>query len=150
MTPDGFKKRTKAFALRGIRLAEALPKSTTGAVIAKQLLRCTTSVGANYRSACRAKSRADFISKMRIVEEECDETLYWMELLVESEQVQASLLEGLMKEADAILSLVVASIKTARSRKQSPIPNPQSPIPNPQSSIPDPQSPIRNRRGVKS
>ena len=130
MTPDDFKRRTKAFALRGIRLAEALPKSMTAQVVAKQLLRCTTSVGANYRAACRAKSRADFIAKMRIVEEECDESLYWMELLVESGHVESGRLEDLKKEADEILSLVVASIRTARSRKQSPIPNPQSPIPN--------------------
>ena len=128
MTPDDFKRRTKAFALRGVRLAEALPKSVTGRVIGKQLLRCTTSVGANYRSACRAKSRADFIAKMRIVEEECDESLYWMELLVESGLVDAALLGDLMEEADVIVSLVVASIKTARSQKQSPIVNRQSPI----------------------
>ena len=121
MTPDDFKKQTKAFALRGIRLAEALPKSTTGQVIGKQLTRCATSVGANYRAACRAKSRAEFVAKMRIVEEECDESLYWMELLVESQLVSAELLEDLMSEANAIVSLVVASIKTARSRKQSPI-----------------------------
>ena len=78
MTPDGFKTRTKAFALRSIRLVEALPASTTGQVLGRQLLRCATSVGANYRSACRAKSRADFIAKMRIVEEECDEAV-WVE-----------------------------------------------------------------------
>ncbi|MBN2563385.1 MAG: four helix bundle protein [Phycisphaerae bacterium] len=130
MTPDDFKKRTKAFALRGIRLAEALPKSTTGHVIGKQLMRCATSVGANYRSACRAKSRADFVAKMRIVEEECDESLYWMELLAESGQVEATLLEGLMNEANEILSLVVASIKTARARRQLGISNRQSPISN--------------------
>jgi len=128
MTPDEFKKRTKAFALRGIRLAESLPKSTTGTVIAKQLLRCTTSVGANYRAACHAKSRADFIAKMRIVEEECDESMYWMELLVESGMVELRRLDDIMKEADEIVSLVITSIKTARSRKKSPISNLQSPI----------------------
>lgn len=128
MTPDDFRARTKAFALRGIRLAEALPKSTTGHVIGKQLMRCATSVGANYRSACRAKSRADFVAKMRIVEEECDESLYWMELLVETGQVKAAALVDLMKEANEILSLVVTSIKTARARKESAIPNCQSPL----------------------
>ena len=128
MTPDDFKTRTKAFALRGIRLANALPNSTTGRVLGKQLLRCATSVGANYRSACRAKSRADFIAKMRIVEEECDEALYWMELLVESDQVEAALVEDLRSEGNEILSLVVASIKTARNRKESPIANRRSPI----------------------
>jgi four helix bundle protein len=87
-----------------------------------------TSVGANYRAACRAKSRADFIAKMRIVEEECDEALYWMEPLVEGRQGRAELVGDLIDEADEILSLVVASIKTARARRQSPIPNRQSPI----------------------
>jgi four helix bundle protein len=94
----------------------------------KQLLRCVTSVGANYRAACRAKSRADFIAKMRIVEEECDEALYWMELLIESNQLRAGLLHDLMNEANEILCLVITSIKTARAHRQSPIGNPQSPI----------------------
>ena len=128
MTPEDFKKRTKAFALRGIRLAESLPATTAGRTIGRQLLRCATSVGANYRSACRAKSRADFIAKMRIVEEECDETMYWMELLIESRLVEPERIDDLVEEANVILSLVVASIKTARSNRQSPIVKPQSPI----------------------
>jgi four helix bundle protein len=128
MTPEDFRERTKAFALRGIRLVQALPKFPAAQVMSKQLLRCMTSVGANYRAACRAKSRADFVAKMRIVEEECDEALYWMELLVESNQVRPELLRDLMNEADEILAMVVTSIKTARARKQSPISNPQSPI----------------------
>ena len=118
VTPEEFRRRTKAFAIRGIRLVQALLKSPAGQVMGKQLLRCVTSVGANYRAACRAKSRAHFIAKMRIVEEECDEALYWMELLTESGQAEAGLLRDLMKEGDAILSVVVASIKTARSRKR--------------------------------
>ncbi len=85
------------------------------------------SVGANYRAACRAKSRADFISKMGTVEEESDETLYWMELLVESGKVKAAVLKDLMREAGEILAITVASINTARSKK-----NPQSAIRNPQ------------------
>jgi four helix bundle protein len=104
-----------------IRLVQALPKLSVGDVLGKQLLRCGTSVGANYRAACRAKSRADFIAKMKIVEEECDESLYWMDLLIESEQVKAALLRDLIKEAEEILALVVASIKTARSSSQSSI-----------------------------
>ena len=100
-----------------IRLVEALPPSSAGRVIGGQLLRCGTSVGANYRSACRGRSRADFIAKMKIVEEECDEALYWMELLVESDLVKAALLADLTKEADEILAMVVASIKTSRSKK---------------------------------
>ena len=118
MNPDDFKKRTRTFALRVIRLVKALPKSTVGNVIGRQLLRCGTSVGANYRAACRARSRADFVAKMKIVEEECDESLYWIELLRESGEVEAALLKDLVKEGDAILSLVVASVKTARSRNE--------------------------------
>jgi four helix bundle protein len=114
MNPEEFKKRTKAYALRVIRLVEALPRNDTSKVLGRQLLRCGTSVGANYRSACRAKSRPDFISKMDIVEEEADESLYWMELLIESGQVKDSRLASLMKEGDEILALTVASINTAR------------------------------------
>jgi four helix bundle protein len=121
MNPDDFKRKTRAFAIRVIRLVQALPKLSVGDVLGKQLLRCGTSVGANYRAACRAKSRADFIAKMKIVEEECDESLYWMDLLIESEQVKAALLRDLIKEAEEILALVVASIKTARSSSQSSI-----------------------------
>lgn len=126
MNPDDFKRKTRAFAIRVIRLVQALPKLSVGDVLGKQLLRCGTSVGANYRAACRAKSRADFIAKMKIVEEECDESLYWMDLLIESEQVKAALLRDLMKEAEEILALVVASVKTARSSSQSSIVNRQA------------------------
>ncbi|PYV40899.1 MAG: four helix bundle protein [Acidobacteria bacterium] len=117
MNPDEFKKRTKAFALRIIRLVEALPKLPIPRAIGGQLLRSGTSVGANYRASCRARSRADFVSKMGIVEEECDESIYWMELLIESGQVKPARLEDLIKEASEILSLVVSSIRTARSPK---------------------------------
>ena len=81
---DDLKDRTKQFALRVIRLCEALPKGRTADVIGGQLLRCGTSVGANYRAACRARSPAEFIAKMGIVEEECDESLFWMELMIEA------------------------------------------------------------------
>ncbi|HUU83329.1 MAG TPA: four helix bundle protein [Phycisphaerae bacterium] len=126
MNPEELKNRTKAFALRVIRLADALPKSRVADVIGRQLLRSGTSVGANYRAACRARSRADFVAKMKIVEEECDETLYWIELLVESGRVEARLVEDLVKEGDGILSVIVASIKTARSRKNAEFVNRQS------------------------
>ena len=108
--------RTKAFALRVIRLVESLPKDRTANVIGRQLLRSGTSVGANYRAACRARSSAEFISKMGIVEEECDECVYWMELLVESGIVQQNRVEDLMGEADELVAIVVASIKTARRK----------------------------------
>jgi four helix bundle protein len=128
MTPDEFKKRTKAYALRIVRLAEALPKNSTCSVLGRQLLRAGTSVGANYRAACRAKSKADFISKMDTVEEECDESLYWMELLIESNHLKPRHAADLMNEGEEILSMVVASVNTARVRGQSAIRNPQSAI----------------------
>uniref|UniRef100_A0A7C4MMJ1 Four helix bundle protein n=1 Tax=Desulfatirhabdium butyrativorans TaxID=340467 RepID=A0A7C4MMJ1_9BACT len=108
MNADEFKNRTKAFAVRVIRLVEALPQNQTAKVIGNQLLRCGTSVGANYRAACRAKSPADFVAKMAIVEEECDESIYWMELIV----VEACLMDEkrlieLKNEANEILSMVV-------------------------------------------
>lgn len=110
--------KKKKFALGVIKLVEALPKSRTMDIIGKQLIRSGTSVGANYRAASRAKSPADFISKMGIVEEESDETIYWMELLVESGAIQQSLVEPLMKEANELLAITVSSIKTARSNKK--------------------------------
>ena len=117
MNAEDIKKRTKAFALRVISLVDSLPKGMTANVIGRQLLRCGTSVGANYRAACRAKSQADFIAKMGIVEEEADECLYWMELLIEARIVGLKKLEPLMKEADELLAITVASIKTARKTK---------------------------------
>lgn len=128
MTQEEMKVRTKKFALRVIRLVESLPDTKTANVIGNQLLRSGTSVGANYRAACRAKSTADFISKLSIVEEENDESIYWMELLIESETVKENLLRNLMKEADEILSIVVSSIKTSKENR-----NPKSEIPNPKS-----------------
>ncbi len=116
MKPEDFKKRTKAYALRIIAFLQTLPRNPTCVVLGRQLLRSGTSVGANYRSACRAKSRLDFISKMGTVEEEADETLYWLELLVESGEVTQQSVQQLLAEGDEILSLVVASINTARRR----------------------------------
>jgi four helix bundle protein len=86
-------------------------------VLGNQLLRSGTSVGANYRAASRAKSKADFIAKMGIVEEECDESLYWMEMLADAGLVDIARMAKLMKEGDEILSMVVASIRTARSSR---------------------------------
>ena len=112
-----FKQRTKQLALRVIRLTDALPVKPSSSVIGRQLLRCATSVGANYRAACRAKSTADLIAKLSIVEEEADECLYWLELLVESGTLPAAKLQALMTETNEILAMTVASIKTLR-RKQ--------------------------------
>ena len=117
MDKGAMQQRTKEFALRIIRLVEALPQDKTANVIGRQLLRSGTSVGANYRSSCRARSTADFISKMGIVEEEADESLYWMELLVDGGIVKPEKLESLIGEAEEILAITVPSIKTARKRK---------------------------------
>jgi four helix bundle protein len=114
MNQTDFKKRTKDYALRVIRLAESLPPDRISRVLGDQLLRAGTSVGANYRSSIRAKSRADFISKMGTVEEECDESLFWMEVLVEAGKMPVERLTSLMQKGDEIVAIVVASIKTAR------------------------------------
>ncbi len=114
---DALKAKTKLYALRVIKLVESLPRNRTAEVIGRQLLRSATSVGANYRAACRAKSSADFVAKMSIVEEEADECLYWMELLIESGLVSQKRLVDLIEESDAIVAIVVSSIKTARRGK---------------------------------
>ncbi|GAP12980.1 four helix bundle protein [Longilinea arvoryzae] len=108
--------RTKQFSLRIIRLVQSLPRSSVSSVIGKQLLRSGTSVGANYRAACRAKSRADFIAKMNIVIEEADESLYWMELLCEAKIIPQDRLSDLMNETDQLISIFTASVLTAREK----------------------------------
>lgn len=128
MTQTELKKRTKQLALRVIRLVESLPKTKTANVIGNQLLRSGTSVEANYRAACRAKSTADFINKLAIVEEEADGSMYWIELLVESKQIKLNLVESLLHEFDEILAIIVSAIKTSKARR-----NPKSAIPNPKS-----------------
>ncbi len=118
MTRDEMRARTKAFANRVIKLCRALPSDWVARTLGMQLLRSGTSVGANYRAACRAKSTADFLNKLKIVEEECDESIFWMELLVDNSLVKASRLERLMDEGDEILAIVVAAAKTTRSAKR--------------------------------
>jgi len=117
MTREEMKERTKAYANRVVKLCAALPNNWIARILGQQLLRSGTSVGANYRAVCRAKSNADFINKLRVVEEECDESLFWMELLVDNNLVKASRLAGLMKEADEIFAIVVSSAKTARTSR---------------------------------
>ena len=117
MDQSELKRRTKAFAVKIVRLFESLPQKRTAYVLGRQLLRCGTSVGANYRSACRAKSTADFVAKMGIVGEEIDETMYWLELLIEVGILKAEAVEAILKEANELLAIVVASIKTARKNK---------------------------------
>jgi four helix bundle protein len=115
MTREEMKGRTKVYANRIVKLCSALPGNWVAQTLGKQLLRCGTSVGANYRAVCRAKSNSDFINKLRIVEEECDESLFWMELLVDNNLMKAVRLSGLMKEANESLAMVVSSAKTARA-----------------------------------
>jgi len=117
MDEQVFKRRTKKLALNVIELVEALPKSRTADVIGRQLLRSATSVGANYRAACRGKSTADVMVKLAIVEEEADETAYWMELLIEAAIVPQARLADLLKKTNEIVAMTVASIKTLRGRK---------------------------------
>ena len=117
MTEQEFKKRTKDIALRIIKLVDSLPGSKSSEVIGKQLLRSGTSVGANYRAACRAKSTADLLHKLAIVEEEADESLYWMELLIDAKIIPEQKLSILMNDLNEIISMIVASIRTMRSKK---------------------------------
>ena len=126
MNEPEFKRRTKQVALRVIRLVESLPRSTTGQVLGKQLLRSGTSIGANYRSACRGKSRADVAHKLAIVEEEADESLYWIELLVDANLITEKRVKALCGEINEILAMTVASIKTIRRRTN--VANPKSKI----------------------
>src|SRR6266540_5696189 len=110
--------RTRLYALRAIQLVEALPRSRAADVTGRQLLRCATSGGAKYRAACRPRSTADFIAQMGIVEEEADESLYWLDLLAESGLVREEEVADLVAEGNELLAMTVASIKTARMRRQ--------------------------------
>jgi four helix bundle protein len=127
--PD-LKKRTNAFALRILKLVDATPETTAGRALASQIVRSGTSVAANYRAACRAKSPADFIAKMGTVEEEADETLFWLELIEESELVTPGKLAAIKQEANELIAITVASIKTARRNRA-----PNSAFRNPHSAI---------------
>jgi len=117
MTPDELRDRTKKFAADMVRFVRTLPNDDAARVMRKQLVRCSGSVGANYRSACLAKSNPDMVAKLKIVEEESDESKYWLEFLVDSETVPGKSISALHKEADEIFKIMTASIKTLR-RKQ--------------------------------
>ena len=114
MTASDLKQRTKEFALNTVRLVERLPRGRAADVIGRQLLRSGTSVAANYRSARRARSRREFIAKMGIVEEEADESSLWLDLLVEAGLVPSAQVAALRDEADQLVAITVASIRTAR------------------------------------
>lgn len=112
MNSTEFQDKTKRLGLHVIRFVEELPQNYTSRVIINQILRCALSVGANYRAVCRAKSDKDFINKMKIVEEECDETIYWLEIIEESGLAKVEVVTPLKREAKEILAMIVASINT--------------------------------------
>ena len=117
MNPTELKARTKTFALRIIKLTRAIPKSDdAGRIIAKQIVRSGTSVAANYRASCRARSQAEFIAKIGTVEEEADETALWLELLVESGIMSERKLSALLTEADELTAIMASSRKTAAGK----------------------------------
>ena len=107
--------RAKNFALRVFNMVEKLPKSKGTEVIIYQLIKASTSVAANYRAACRAKSRADFINKLKIVEEEPDESLFWLEFIADLNLIDFKLLENLLKEANELVAIFTAAIKTSKN-----------------------------------
>ena len=114
MNETQLKDRTKEFALRVMKLVSNLPKTIEGQAIGKQLFRSGTSVGANYRAACRGRSRAEFAAKLGTVEEEADESAFWMELIIEGGLLKKRLVEPLLKEADELVAIMAASRKSAR------------------------------------
>ena len=113
---DELKQRTKMFALRVIKVYQSLPKTTEAQIIGKQLLRSATSIAANYRAACRARSQAEYFSKISIVIEEADETMFWLELLWESNIFKQELLQSLYDENEEILKIVVVSRKNSQKK----------------------------------
>lgn len=120
MEPQEMIQRTRTLAVRSIRLVESLPRGRAADVIGRQLLRSATSVGANYRAALRARSKAEFLSKLGIVEEEVDETAYWLELLAESGVMRPDRLAALQQECHELTAIIVASIRTARNNPRHP------------------------------
>ena len=117
MTEADLKKRTKQFALRVMKLVGALPENSVGRPIGNQLIRSGTAIGANYRAACRGRSKAEFVAKLGIVVEEADESGYWLELIVEGDLLAKRLVEPLLKEANELTAIMVASRKSAMSSK---------------------------------
>lgn len=118
MTEKDLKERTKQFALRIVKLVNSLPKTTTGIEFGKQIFRSGTSVAANYRAACKAKSNKNFIYKLEVVLEEVDETLLWLELISDSDTIEKKKLEQLMDETNQLVSIFTKSIITTKNRSQ--------------------------------
>ncbi len=117
MTKEELKKRTKNFHIAIIQVCNGLPRSAAGFELAKQLMRSGGSVGANYRAACRAKSTNDFIYKIEIVIEEADESLYWLEVITESNMLAVEETTPLVKEANELISIFVSTVKTAKTKR---------------------------------
>lgn len=117
MTKEELKNRTKQFALRTIKLTNTLPSTELGRIIKNQLLRCSTSVASNYRAVCRSRSMLDFIAKLSVVEEEADESAFWLEIIIECGLIKKELVEPLLKEANEIVAIMVSAKRTARSNK---------------------------------
>ena len=127
MDEKELKERTKRFALRVIRLVQSLPKTMEAQTIGRQLLKAGTSVGANYRAACRGRSRAEFAAKLGIVEEESDESAFWLEIIIETGLLKKHLVQPLLDEADELVAIMVASrISTKKNLSQSKIANQKS------------------------
>ena len=121
MDSEALKKRTKDFALRVLKLVAALPKSVEGKAIANQIVRSGTSIAANYRAACRARSKAEFVSKLGIALEEADETQLWLELIVAAEILPSARVQPLLAEANELVAILVTSRKSAVANLKSAI-----------------------------
>jgi len=142
MNPDDLKRRTKQFALRVLKLVSALPNTVAGRAIGSQLVRAGTAVPANYRAACRGRSKAEFIAKLGTVEEEADESAFWMELIIEGELLKRNAVESLLTEANELTKIMASSrISASRSLKQS-----KAAQGNRNSTISNRQSAIGNRQ----
>ena len=117
MDPEELKRRTKAFAVRVVKMTEALPSKRAADIIARQVIRSATSVGANYRAACRARSHREFTARIGVVEEEADETQYWLEILVETGLMDEARLKDLIREASELTAIFTSSSQTARKNR---------------------------------
>ena len=119
MTEDELQKRTRLFARRVVKLVDSLPNTISGRVIGTQIIRSGTSIGANYREACYGRSSRDFASKISIAFAECQETIYWLELIGDTELVRPTRLKGILAEANELAAILCSSIKTCRTRLNS-------------------------------
>jgi len=151
MNEQELKARTKQFGLRILKLVDALPKTSAGRAIGNQLGRSGTSVGANYRAACRGRSKAEFIAKIGTVAEEADESAFWLELIIEGGLLKPELVSPLCQEAEELTAIFTSSGRTAKqNNQQSTIKNPKSPIRSPKFPISNPQSSINNPKSAMS